>query len=246
MTRRQPARKRALAVLLLLACLLGAGLLALQREYPDLMVRRLSLEGESPSARTPANGPGTGQPAAGRPNSPPPESRFAVISLRPLFTAGRRPPDRPDATGAVVPGGPPTDLLVTGIVMAGEDSAAIIEPARPGPQAEPALVVRVGDSVSGWMVAEIEAGRVILERDGERYEMQLRDEKDTRRGTAPPRRAATPRRAPVANQPRQAPITPQPQPRQIPITPQPQPRQIPITPQPQPQPQPPPTQKIPN
>ena len=138
MTRRHPARKRALAALLLLACLLGAGLLALQREYPDLMVRRLSLLGESAIAQNPANAPGSGQPAAGQPNTPPPpESRFAVIALRPLFTPGRRPADQPASPADTTADGPPTGLLVTGIVMAGADSVAIIEPERPGPQAEP-------------------------------------------------------------------------------------------------------------
>ena len=241
MTRRQPARKRALAALLLLACLLGAGLLALQHEYPDLMVRRLSLLGESPIVQTSANGPGPGQTAVGQPNTPPPpESRFAVVALRPLFASDRRPAEQPATPDAAAPGGPPTDLLVTGIVMAGEDSVAILEPARPGPQAEPALVVRVGDSVSGWPVEEIEAGRVILERDGERHEMLLIDEND-------PRRATGPRRAPAANQLR--PAAPQPR-RQQPAPIAGQPRQTPITPKPQSQPQPrsqpqPPVQKIP-
>lgn len=229
MTRRHPVRKRAVAALLLLACLLGAGLLALQREYPDLMVRRLSLEGESPTARTPANAPGSDQPAAGQPNTPPPpESRFAVIALRPLFTPGRRPADRPDAPGATAPEGALPDLLVTGIVMAGADSVAILEPARPGPQAEPALVARIGDSVGGWTIEAIEPGRVILVRDGTRHEMPLIDEDNPRRAAAPrraPARGTNPlRQAPLPGQPRQTPATPQPQ-RQ----PQPPAQQLPKT-----------------
>ena len=228
MTRR-PARKRSLAALLLLACLLGAGLLALQREYPDLMVRRLSLLVESVIAQNPANAPGSGQPAAGQPNTPPPpESRFAVIALRPLFTPGRRPADQPASPADTTADGPPTGLLVTGIVMAGADSVAIIEPERPGPQAEPALVARIGDSVGGWTIEAIEPGLVILVRDGTRHEMPLIDEDN-------PRRAAAPRRAPArgTNPLRQAPLPGQP-------------RQTPATPQPQRQPQPqPPSQQLP-
>jgi hypothetical protein len=225
MTRRRPARKRALAALLLLACLLGAGMLALQREYPDLMVRRLSLLGESPIAQIPANAPGSGLPAAGQPNiQPPPESRFAVIALRPLFTPGRRPADEPSSPADTTAGGPPTGLLVTGIVMAGEDSVAIIEPERPGPQADAALVARIGDSVRGWTIEEIEPGVVVLVRDGTRHELPLIDEDN-------PRRRAVPRRAPASNQLRPAPLPGQP-------------RQTPATPQPRRQPQP-PAQQLP-
>jgi hypothetical protein len=225
MTRRHPGDKRALAALLLLSCLLGAGLLALQREYPDLMVRRLSLLGDSPIAQSPANAPGSGQPTAGQPNiPPPPESRFAVIVLRPLFTPGRRPPDQPASPADTTAGGPPTGLLVTGIVMAGGDSVAIIEPERPGRQAEAALVARIGDSVRGWTIEAIEPGLVVLVRDGARHEMPLIDEDN-------PRRRAAPRRAPAPNQLRPAPLPGQP-------------RQTPATPRPQRQPQP-PAQKIP-
>lgn len=225
MTRRHPVRKRALAALLLLVCMLGAGLLALQREYPDLMVRRLSLLGESPITQSPANAPGSGLPAAGQPNMPPPpESRFAVIALRPLFTPGRRPAEQPASPADTTAGGPPSGLLVTGIVTAGADSIAIIEPERPGPQAEAALVARIGDSVRGWTIEAIEPGLVVLVRDGTRHEMPLIDEDN-------PRRAAAPRRTPAPNQLRSAPLPGQP-------------RQTPATPQPRRQPQP-PTQQLP-
>lgn len=210
MTRRRPARKRSLIALLLLACLLGAGLLALQDTYPDLMVRRHSVVGESTPVQTLKNSANGVGPAAA---PPPPESRFAVIALRPLFTPSRRPPDQPESPAAAGPAGPPTDLLVTGIVMAGVDSVAIIEPARPGPQAEPALVVRVGDEVGGWTVEAIEPGRVILSRDGERHEMPLIAEDD-------PRRAAAIRRAPAPNPPRTVPAPA----RTTPLQPQRQPQ----------------------
>ena len=219
MTRRRPGTKRALAVLLLLACLLGAGLVALHRGYPDLLVRRLITGGEAGApAQTPASPANGGQPATGQPNSPPPpESRFAVIALRPLFSPGRRPPDQPQAPADAGPAGAaPPDLLVTGIVMADADSVAILEPARPGPQAEPALVVRAGDSVGGWTVEAIEPGLVVLTRDGARHEMSLIDEDDPRRPNAAPRRnqpaganplrpAAPQQQIPQPHPPRQAP-----------------------------------------
>jgi hypothetical protein len=112
--------------------------------------------------------------------------------------------------------------------MAGADSVAIIEPERPGPQAEPALVARIGDSVGGWTIEAIEPGLVILVRDGTRHEMPLIDEDNPRRAAAPrraPARGTNPlRQAPLPGQPRQTPATPQPQ-RQ----PQPPSQQLPKT-----------------
>ena len=222
MTRRRPGDRRAFAALLLLACLLGAGLVALHRGYPSLMVRHLATGDEaSASAQTPA-GPANGERSAtGQPNSPPPpESRFAVIALRPLFSPGRRPSGQPEVTADADPAEtPPPDLLVTGIIMAGADSVAILEPARPGPQAEPALVVRIGDGVAGWTVEVIEPGLVVLIRDGARHEMPLIDEDDPRRPNAAPRRIPSPGANPLR------PAHPQ--------------QLMPKPPQPMPQPQPP-------
>lgn len=218
MTRRRPARGRALAVLLLLAGLLGGGMVALHRDDPDRLVRRLAGgQAAAAPAQTAGNGSAPGQPAI----APPPESRFAVIALRPLFSPGRRPPDRPDSPTSTAPTGAPTDWLVTGIVLAGDDSVAIIEPVRPAPGAEPALVAHVGDSVSGWKIEAIEPGQVVLMRDGERHEMPLIDEDD-------PRRARAVRRTPAANQRR----TNQAQPQLTPTPPQrqPQPQTLPLRP----------------
>ncbi len=218
MIRRRPVRRRALVALLLLTCILAGGMLALQRAYPDLLVQRMAGgQDEAPPARATENAPDSGQPAS----APPPESRFAVIALRPLFSPDRRPSDQPGAPATAASGGAPTDLLVTGIVMAGEDSVAILEPVRPGPQADPGLVARIGDGVAGWTVEAIEPGRVVLVRDGERHEMALIDEDD-------PRRSKAGRRAPAPNRPRLTPSPPRPQ---QPV-PQPQPQ-----PQPAPQPQ---------
>ena len=219
MTRRRPARRRALTALFLLLAIAGGGLLALHRADPNLLVRRLAA-GDEPGApaQTPANAVNGGQPSAVQSDSPPPESRFAVIALRPLFSPGRRPADQPEAAAAPNGDAPP-DLLVTGIVMAGPDSVAILESARPGPQAEPALVVRVGDKVAdGWTVEAIEPRKVVLTREGVRVEMPLTEEDNPRRGVL---RRNT---APVGSPPRQTPVQPQPRvpaPQQQPIQPQP-------------------------
>lgn len=214
MTRRRPARGRALVALLLLACILAGGALALHRADPDLLVLRLGGgQDAAPPAHPPDNTAGPGQPAT----RPQPESRFAVIALRPLFSAGRRPSDQPESVAAAISGGALSNLLVTGIVIAGADSVAILEPTRPGPQAEPALIAHVGDGVAGWTVEAIEPGRVVLVRDGERHEMPLIDEADPRRASAVRRRPAPPKRrqAPAAGQPQ----PPQQQPQQLPLQP---------------------------
>jgi len=230
MTRRRPARRRALASLFLLFAIAGGGLLALHRAHPDLLVRRLDVgDGMGVSAQATANAANGDQSVAVESNSPPPESRFAVIALRPLFSAGRRPADLPEAAAAPSETAPP-DLLVTGIVIAGPDSVAILEPARPGAQAELALVARVGDRVAGgWTVMAIEPGKVVLTREGGRVELPLIAKDDPRRGVR--RRNAAPGGIPL----RQTPVQPQPR--------APAPQQQPIQPQPpSPQPAPPPTQ----
>ena len=199
MIRRRPARRRTLVLLLLLACLLAGGILALYRAYPGLMVLRMTdgVNTLQPVVTT-AIAPPPGQAVA-----TPPESRFAVIALRPLFIPTRRPPEGPEAP-ATASGSAPPDLLVTGIVMAGEDSSAILEPARPGPKAKP-MVARVGESVGEWTVESIEPGVVTLVRDATRHELPLIEEDD-------PRRDKGARRAPVPNPPRSTPIPPQRQP----------------------------------
>jgi len=219
MTRRRPARRRALAALFLLFAFAGGGLLALHRADPDMLVRRLAAENDpGVHAQSPANAVNVGQPSAVRSDSPPPESRFAVIALRPLFSPGRRPADQPEAAAAPTGTAQP-DLLVTGIVMAGPDSVAILESARPGRQTEPALVARVGDNVeNGWTVEAIEPGKVVLTREGVRVALPLIEEDNPRRGV---RRRKT---APVASPLRQTPVQPQPRvpaPQQQPRQPQP-------------------------
>ena len=183
MSRRRTAGRRALVVLLLLTCILGAGLLALQREYPDMMVRRFSPVDVSTPAQPSGSAPGSGQPVTA---PPPAERHFAVIALRPLFTPGRRPPEQL-VTRAPVSG--PKELpavILTGIVRSGDDSLAIVEPVRAGVQSDPALTLRVGDSLGGWVVEAIGVDRLFLVQDDERHELELKED-ESRRRPVPPR-----------------------------------------------------------
>lgn len=223
MIRRRPAPKRVLIALLLLLSVVAGGILAMHRADQDLLVRRLGPSGATvPAQSSPAGGAeAASQPTA---SASQPESRFAVIALRPLFTAGRHPSEQQQTAIAAEESVAP-DLLVTGIVIAGPDSVAILEPAKRGTSmGDSALVVHVGDGVAGWRVEAIEPGVVVFTRDGERHELPLAEEDDPRRPAA--------RRTPVPGQPRtpvrqvqpaqQQPIQPQPnQPPQQPIQPAP-------------------------
>jgi hypothetical protein len=183
MTRRRPARKRLLALLLVLACLPGAGLLALHRDDPDLLVLRLAggKEVQSP-AQTTANGI---EPNTTQPNLPPPESRFAVIALRPLFAPNRRPPEQPVTPAPVSKPNELPAVILTGIVRAGDDSLVIVEAVRAGGQSEPALTLRVGDSLGGWVVKSIGVDRVVLTQGDELRELELKEDASRRRPLPP-------------------------------------------------------------
>ncbi|MDH5556824.1 MAG: hypothetical protein OEZ03_05700 [Alphaproteobacteria bacterium] len=210
MTAHRPTQWRVIVALLLLVCILAGGVLAVQRAWPDLIVVRLAGGEDIDGAAQLQSSPVT---AVGQNNAPPPpESRFEVIALRPLFTAGRRPADQPESPVAAKNVGVPTGLMVTGVVLAGADSVAIIEPERPGAQAKPALVVGVGDDVAGWTVETIEAGRIILVREGERHELPLVEDDDPRRAGKRPRSPAQNPVRPATGQVRVAP-----QPGQVPI-----------------------------
>lgn len=215
MMRPRSTSRRSLAALLLLACLPGAALLAADRIDPGLLVLRLSRDTAAQGAPAQESVTAPGQPAAVQ---MPPSSRFAVIALRPLFAPDRRPPDAPAAATEAPTDPTAPDMLVTGIVMAGEDSVAIIEPARPGPNAE-SMVARIGHSIAGWKVEAIKPDRVILSRDGKQHEMMLIKEDDPRRAR-PVRRITPPvnrRVAPVPPAPKQPTL-----PRQPVLPPQPQ------------------------
>jgi general secretion pathway protein N len=182
MSRRRSAGRRSLVALLLLACILGAGLLALEREYPNMMVRRLSPVDAPPPAQPPDTVPGSGQPVTAL---LPAERHFAVVALRPLFTPGRRPPERPATPGPVSRPKELPAVILTGIVMAGTDSLAIIEHVRTGAQSEPALTLRVGDTLGGWVVETIAVDRLVLVQDDERRELELKEDETRRRPVQP-------------------------------------------------------------
>jgi len=69
------------------------------------------------------------------------------------------------------PADPLADLALTGIVQAGQDLQALIETVS----TRVGRYVRVGDEISGFRVAGIREGAVVLERDGTQYTLCMGD-----------------------------------------------------------------------
>lgn len=208
---------------LLLLCLLLAGAVALEIRYPDSLILHVG----APTDGVPA-APGTGVGGATEPGpyQPPGEADFQVIELRPLFAPDRRPPEA--GTGPVEDGpAPPASLdglVLTGIIGAGDQRVAIVEPAGPPRPGSEALSLRAGDELRGWTVEAIGDDRILLVNGTERFEMELVEDPARRRRTKrrPPSAAPGAVRTPGL-------LTPQPQ-----LQPQPQPQ---LQPQLQQQPQ---------
>lgn len=172
MIRRRKAGGRVAAFVLFVLAAAGGGVLGLYYNDPDLFVLRLGAGGQMGS--TPISTEAMqGAETSGSATAPPPESRFEVIALRPLFN-----PDRLPAKAEVAPA-PETgsdslpDLVATGIIMAGEDSVAILEPSRLGSKGQ-RLMLRKGDTVQGWTVEAIEADRITLSKGEESGQILLK------------------------------------------------------------------------
>ncbi len=171
---------RALGALLLL-CLLLAGVVALEMRYPAALIL---LVGATAGGTPAAQGAGPGGAAEPGPYRPPGEADFQVIERRPLFAPDRRPPEAGSGAVADGPAAPSSldGLLLTGIIGAGEQRVAIVEPAGPPRPGSEALSLRVGDKLRGWTVEAIGEDRIVLVDGGQRFEMELIDDPARRRG----------------------------------------------------------------
>ena len=177
--RRAPARG---IVALLLLCLLLAGAVALEVRNPDALVLRSGL----PQGGTPivAGGGADGAPAPGT-YRPPGEADFTVIESRPLFSPDRRPTDSEAPPGEDAPVTPAAldGLALTGIIGAGAERVAIIEPKGPPRPGAEALSLRVGDELRGWTLEAVEDDRILLVTETQKFYMEMVDDPARRRGT---------------------------------------------------------------
>ncbi len=135
----------------------------------------------------------------------PPEDReaYASVTERPLFRPQRKPAEaEPEAPEPAPETQPAVDL-------AGLDlSAVVITPAVVSAwvrdnKGQELKRVRLGDELEGWAVKDILSDRLVLERQGERNELVLRDFTQTPPPIAPPPRA---RPTPAAQRMPQRPI----------------------------------------
>jgi hypothetical protein len=91
---------------------------------------------------------------------PPPESDFADIDARPLFSAARKPlADSVQAAGAPSAS---SDLALIGVIMDADRAVALIHSKSTNTTASASL----GDPVNGWHVVKIEPAAVTLRANG--------------------------------------------------------------------------------
>lgn len=113
--------------------------------------------------------------------SPPPLTEFSAMIRRPLFTQKRR----PENTSLVQTFDPlqnrpaqqstKTSFLLSGVARSGDDYVALIKQSRTGET----LMLRKGDTISGWVVTNIKPEEVWLSAAGEMSILALRDNKLT-------------------------------------------------------------------
>jgi hypothetical protein len=105
-----------------------------------------------------------------QPFEPLPLLRYAEIVERPVFIDARR----PEAEELAAPPAPPPaldrPLNLIGVVRVPNAAAALLRPEEPN-----AKVLRVpqGGMVDGWRVEAVQAGKVVLRKDGEVRELTL-------------------------------------------------------------------------
>ena len=92
--------------------------------------------------------------------TPPAIELFADLDARPLFTATRKPLQDPaQANGAAAPS---SDFVLVGVIMGGTRAVALLR----NKATSASMSAAVGDVVSGWRVARIDATTVTLHANG--------------------------------------------------------------------------------
>jgi len=119
--------------------------------------------------------------------APPREKEeYAVVTERPLFLPDRRPPsEEPDEDESTEPD-VPSDLAkldLNAVLITPSSSTAWIR----DPEKKELIRLQPGDKLSGWAVHEILSDRILLERQGSKDTLVLRDYKNMPPPT-PPRR----------------------------------------------------------
>jgi hypothetical protein len=123
---------------------------------------------------------------------------YAIVTERPLFFPDRRPPSEEPEEETPVEPEQPSDLdrmdLNAVLITPSESSVWVRDPSK-----KELIRLRLGDDLGGWSVKEILADRVLLERQGAKDTLVLRDYKNMpppqRKPTAREQRRQTPQAA---------------------------------------------------
>jgi hypothetical protein len=132
--------------------------------------------GEKPPVTAPSAPPAASPPPPASADvagfTMPPESAFAEVVERPLFSATRRPPSASAAAAAAAAATTQGDLVLVGIITSSAERYALIQ------HGKPTRVDRVAenDALGGWTVESIERDRVILHTGDRRLELSTNDQ----------------------------------------------------------------------
>lgn len=102
------------------------------------------------------------------PFTPPPQSRFAAIDARPIFSPARKPIESMAVAGTSATATPP-DVALVGVILDGKTQLALLK--REGaPFAESAAI---GSSFDSWEVTEITPDHVVLHSGSQEFVLSL-------------------------------------------------------------------------
>jgi hypothetical protein len=102
------------------------------------------------------------------PFNPPPQSSFAAIDARPIFSPARKPIESTAVAGTSSAATPP-DVALIGVILDGKTQLALLK--REGaPFAESTAV---GASVDGWEVTEITPDHVVLRSGAQEFVLSM-------------------------------------------------------------------------
>jgi general secretion pathway protein N len=181
----------------LVALMLGAVLLAQWQDWPPPPSRAGLDEPLAPGSGAPEQ---TDQDARSGLQPAVPKESYTSVTERPLFRPDRRPLDLSELPTEEGPQ-PEETASLDGMDL----SAVIITPTLTtawvkDPSQPKTRQIRVGDDLGGWAVEEILSDRILLERQGERNTLILRDYSQAGQSMAPttPTRPRPPRMLPRA------------------------------------------------
>ncbi|MEL6476087.1 MAG: hypothetical protein AAFR17_02065 [Pseudomonadota bacterium] len=100
--------------------------------------------------------------------APPRLASFDEIAARPLFTEGRRPPAPPEAKTVVAAEIRLPAMTLTGVMEIGGTPRALVKLGT-----SPADWMAEGSEISGWTLAEIDAGKIVLRHGDRQVEARL-------------------------------------------------------------------------